>query len=430
MTQLQAAKEGTITDAMKAVAEYEGYSPEWIRDEVAAGRIVIPKNINHDFVPRGIGNKLKTKVNANIGTSEEHCNLEEEVAKLKIAVKHGADSVMDLSTGGKLDFALRTILDQSEVMVGNVPIYATIAKLGQEGKDVLDMTADMLFNEIEFQAKEGVDFMTVHCGITRRSISFMENSERLLGVVSRGGSLIKRWMVYHNQENPLYAQYDRLLDICEKYDVTLSLGDGFRPGAQADATDRGQIAELLVLGELVEKAQKRGIQVMVEGPGHVPLDQVVANVQLQKKVCNNAPFYVLGPLTTDIAPGYDHIVGAIGGALAAAHGVDFLCYVTPAEHLCLPTEEDVKRGVIASKIAAHSGDIVKKVPGAIERDHIVSKARRDFDWETIYANSLDPELARDRKENSESHGEDHCTMCGSLCAVKTDRKSAEETADR
>ncbi len=430
MTQLQAARKGIITDAMKKVAEYEGYSPEWIRDEVAAGRIVIPKNINHDFVPRGIGNKLKTKVNANIGTSEEHCNLEEEIAKLKIAVKHGADSVMDLSTGGKLDFALRTILDHSEVMVGNVPIYATIAKLGQQDKDVLDMTPDMLFDEIEYQAKEGVDFMTVHCGITRRSISFMDNCERLLGVVSRGGSLIKRWMVYHEQENPLYAQYDRLLDICEQYDVTLSLGDGFRPGSQADATDRGQIAELLVLGELVEKAQKRGIQVMVEGPGHVPLDQVVSNVELQKKICNNAPFYVLGPLTTDIAPGYDHIVGAIGGALAAAHGVDFLCYVTPAEHLCLPNEEDVKNGVIASKIAAHSGDIVKRVPGAIERDHIVSKARRDFDWETIYANSLDPELARDRKENSESQGEDHCTMCGSLCAVKTDRKSAEETAGR
>ncbi len=430
MTQLQAARKGIITDAIKAVAEYEGYSPAWIRDEVAAGRIVIPKNINHDFVPRGIGNKLKTKVNANIGTSEEHCNLEEEIAKLKIAVKHGADSVMDLSTGGKLDFALRTILDHSEVMVGNVPIYATIAKLGQQGKDVLEMTADMLFDEIEFQAKEGVDFMTVHCGITRRSISFMDNCERLLGVVSRGGSLIKRWMVYHEQENPLYEQYDRLLDICEQYDVTLSLGDGFRPGSQADATDRGQIAELLVLGELVEKAQKRGIQVMVEGPGHVPLDQVVSNVELQKKICNNAPFYVLGPLTTDIAPGYDHIVGAIGGALAAAHGVDFLCYVTPAEHLCLPTEEDVKQGVIASKIAAHSGDIVKRVPGAIERDNIVSKARRDFDWEAIYENSIDPELARDRKENSESHGEDHCTMCGSLCAVKTDRKSAEETANR
>jgi phosphomethylpyrimidine synthase len=295
-------------------------------------------------------------------------------------------------------------------------------KLIQNGKELLDMTPDMLFEEIEKQAISGVDFITVHTGITQRSISFFDNDERILGVVSRGGSMIKHWIKHHQQENPLYEEYDRLMNICEKYDVTLSLGDGFRPGAQADSTDRGQIAELLVLGELVDRARKRGIQVMVEGPGHVPLNEIEANVLLEKKICNNAPFYVLGPLTTDIAPGYDHIVGAIGGAIAAAKGVDFLCYVTPAEHLCLPTEEDVKQGVIASKIAAHAADIVKGVAGAMERDNIISKARRDFDWETIYKYSLDPELARRRKESSESQGQDHCTMCGSLCAVKRDKE--------
>lgn len=427
MTQMQSALKGIITPEMRDVAAYEHKELEWICDEVAIGRLVIPKNIHHNFTARGIGAGIKTKINANIGTSEEHCNLAEEIKKLKISEKYGADSVMDLSTGGNLDFARETILKQSTVMVGTVPIYAVAAKLIQEDKDLLDMTSDMLFEEIEKQAISGVDFMTVHTGITLRSISFFENDPRILGVVSRGGSMIKHWVKHHRRENPLYENFDRLMDICEAYDVTLSLGDGFRPGAQADATDRGQIAELLVLGELVDRARKRGIQVMVEGPGHVPLNEVEANVQLEKKICNNAPFYVLGPLVTDIAPGYDHIVGAIGGALAAANGVDFLCYVTPAEHLCLPTEEDVKQGVIASKIAAHAADIVKGIDGALERDNIISKARRDFDWETIYNLSLDPDLARKRKESSESQGQDHCTMCGSLCAVKRDREGLKTT---
>jgi len=422
MTQMQYAMKGMITTEMRDVAAYEKKDPEWIRGEVASGRLVIPKNIHHDFKARGIGAGLKTKINANIGTSEEHCNLAEEIKKLKISEKYGADSVMDLSTGGNLDFIRESIIKQSSVMIGTVPIYAVATKLTQDGKELIDMTPDMLFKEIEKQAIAGVDFMTVHTGITRKSISFFENDERILGVVSRGGSMIKYWVKHHHQENPLYEEYDRLMDICEKYDVTLSLGDGFRPGAQADATDRGQIAELLVLGELVDRARERGIQVMVEGPGHVPLNEVKANVLLEKKICNDAPFYVLGPLTTDIAPGYDHIVGAIGGAIAAANGVDFLCYVTPAEHLCLPTEDDVKQGVIASKIAAHAADIVKGVDGALERDNIISKARRDFDWETIYKYSLDPDLARERKEGSESKGQDHCTMCGSLCAVKRDKE--------
>jgi len=333
---------------------------------------------------------------------------------------------MDLSTAGRLDFALQSFLDRAGVMVGNVPIYACVAKLSQEGRTILDMTPDDLFGEIETQARMGVDFMTVHVGVCRRSLGFLENDPRIMGVVSRGGSLLKRWMMHHDRENPLYEYYGRLLDICEEHDVTLSLGDGFRPGAQADATDRGQIAEMLVLGELVDRARERGVQVMVEGPGHVPLDEVIANMQLEKKLCNNAPFYVLGPLVTDVAPGYDHIVGAIGGTVAAANGADFLCYVTPAEHLCLPTEDDVKQGVIASKIAAHAADIVKGVPGARERDNAMSRARREFDWPSVYRLAIDPELARNRKENSESGGEEYCSMCGELCAVRTDRESEKE----
>ena len=424
MTQLQAAREGRITEDMRIVAQDEGREPEWIRTEIAAGRIVIPKNRHRDFHPRAVGSGLSTKVNANIGTSQEHCNLEEELRKLEVAVAAGADSVMDLSTGGILEKIRTEILRRSSVMVGTVPIYAAVTRLIQDGKDDVDLTADLLFDEIEAQAQAGVDFVTVHAGVTRASIAALETDLRILGVVSRGGSLTRRWIGHHGQENPLYAQYDRLLDICEAHDVTLSLGDGLRPGAQADATDRGQLAELLVLGELVDRARERGVQVMVEGPGHVPLGDVILNMQLEKRICKNAPFYVLGPLPTDVAPGYDHLVGAIGGALAAANGADFLCYVTPAEHLCLPDEADVREGVIASKIAAHIADAAKGVPGAAERDRRISRARRNFDWEAIYRDAIDPELARRRKESSESKGEDHCTMCGGLCAVKTDRKVA------
>jgi len=421
MTQLESALKGIITPEMEIVASKENRSGEYIREEIAKGRIVIPKNINHNFSAVGIGNGLKTKVNSNIGTSEKHCVIEEEIEKLNISVKYGADSIMDLSTGGDLAAILKQIVDSSPIMVGTVPIYSVMSRLLAEEKAFYDMTPDLLFEEIENHAKLGVDFVTVHCGITKQSVATYETSERMLGIVSRGGSLIKQWMKNHKCENPLYEHYDRLLDICAKYDVTISLGDGMRPGAQFDASDRGQFAELLVLGELVDKARARGVQVMVEGPGHIPLDQVEMNVKLMKSICNDAPFYVLGPLVTDIASGYDHITGAIGGALAAGAGVDFLCYVTPAEHLCLPTPEDVKQGIIATKIAAHAGDIVKKVPGAIEKDHKVSKARREFDWETIYANSLDPELAKSRKHNSESKDDDYCTMCGKLCAVRTDR---------
>lgn len=420
MTQLESAKAGIITDEMRIVAKDENIDIEILQQKIASGKVVIPKNIKRNFHPVGIGNGLSTKINANIGTSEDHCNLEEEIEKMKIAEKYGVDSIMDLSTGGRLDFARETIIKKSKVMVGTVPIYGVITKLFSENKKIYDMTSDMLFAEIEKQAEQGVDFFTVHCGVNMRTLPFFESEDRLMGIVSRGGSLTKAWMKIHNAENPLYEEFDRLLEICLKYDITLSLGDGLRPGALHDASDRTQMAELLVLGELVERSRNAGVQVMVEGPGHIPLDQIEMNVQLQKSICRDAPFYVLGPLTTDIAPGYDHIVGAIGGAIAASKGVDFLCYLTPAEHLCLPNLDDVKNGVIATKIAAHTGDIVKGIKGAKERDHKISKARRDFDWENIYKYSIDPELSRERKESSEANSEEYCTMCGKMCAVRTD----------
>lgn len=423
MTQMQSALQGIITEEMRQVAADEGQEPEWVCAEIAAGRIVIPHNIHRSFEARGIGHGLRTKINVNIGTSEDHCHLADELTKLDIAIRYGADSIMDLSTGGNVAQIRDHLMQHSPVMFGTVPIYAVMTSLKREGKDLSAMTADMLFEEIDHQARSGVDFMTVHAGVTKRSLSFFEQDERVLGVVSRGGAFIRHWMRCHNAENPLYAGYDRLLTICERYDVTLSLGDGLRPGAQVDATDRGQVAELLVLGELVERARKRGVQVMVEGPGHVPLHEIIMNVQLQKRLCHQAPFYVLGPLTTDIAPGYDHIAGAIGGALAAAHGADFLCYLTPAEHLCLPTADDVKQGVIATKIAAHTADIAKGLGQAITQDRLISQARRAFDWDAVYAYSVDPEFARQRKEQSESRTQNHCTMCGSLCAVKMDQQT-------
>lgn len=420
-TQLQQALKGIVTQEMIDVAKKENADPEWLRNEIILGRIVIPKNINHDFPARGIGNGLCTKINANIGTSEKHCNFSEEIEKMKIAVKYGADAIMDLSTGGDLQMILQQILKESSVMVGTVPIYSVATRLLCKGKKIAQLDPENLFNEIEFQAKMGVDFMTLHCGVTKSSLSYLNNDERVCGIVSRGGALLKRWITDNNNENPLYEQYNRILDICEQYDVTISLGDGLRPGCGADATDRGQIAELLIQGELVDRARKRGVQVIVEGPGHMPIDQIEMNMKLMKKICHEAPLYVLGPLTTDSAPGYDHIVGAIGGTVAAIHGADFLCYVTPSEHLCLPNANDVKEGVIASRIAAQSADIVKNIDRARQRDYTISKARRDLDWETIYNNAIDPEMARKRRNESESSTEDYCTMCGNLCAVKNDK---------
>lgn len=420
-TQIQKAKQGIITPEMHEVANKENVDITWLMNEIALGRIVIPKNKNHNFSARGIGKGLGTKINANIGTSEKHCNFIEEIKKMEIAISHGADAIMDLSTGGNLRKILQQIISESSVMIGTVPIYGVATRLLSEEKKIAELNPKDLFEEIEIQAEMGVDFMTLHCGVTKSTLSFLDNDERVCGIVSRGGALLKRWMMDNNRENPLYEQYDRILEICQKYDVTISLGDGLRPGCGADATDRGQIAELLILGELVDRAREKGVQVMVEGPGHMPLDQIELNMKLMKRICHDAPFYVLGPLVTDSAPGYDHIVGAIGGTIAAIHGADFLCYVTPAEHLCLPNINDVKEGVMASKIAAHSADIVNNIYGSRQRDYIISKARRELDWETIFTNALDPVLAQKRKMESESRDEDHCTMCGNLCAIKNDK---------
>ncbi|MCP4612044.1 MAG: phosphomethylpyrimidine synthase ThiC, partial [Planctomycetes bacterium] len=363
------------------------------------------------------GKKLRTKVNANLGSSVDHCKVEHELEKLKAAHDAGADSVMDLSTGGNLQEMRKAIIENSELMVGTVPIYGVAIELTKKDRDVTDMTADMIFEEIERQCEEGVDFITVHCGVTRRSVSFAGKGQRVGGIVSRGGSLLAAWMHKNKKENPLYTEYNRLLKICFKHDVTLSLGDGMRPGALADATDQAQIEELIVIGELTKRAREKGVQVMVEGPGHVPLDQVEANMQLQQRICDEAPFYVLGPLTTDCAPGYDHISGAIGGAIASAAGADFLCVVTPAEHLCLPSPEDIFMGVMGTRIAAHSGDIVKGVGGAREQSLEMSKSRKKLDWEGMFKYALDPVLAKQRRELSESTDSEVCTMCGKLCAV-------------
>ncbi|MBN2723486.1 MAG: phosphomethylpyrimidine synthase ThiC [Deltaproteobacteria bacterium] len=416
-TQLSAARDGIITDEMKQVAQDEGYAPEYIREEVARGRIVIPKNVHRKFRAVGIGKGLSTKINANIGASNLRNFESEEVKKLDTAVLYGAHAVMDLSTGGDLDEIRTTIIKHSPVMIGTVPIYELATKY-----EPTDFTGDVLFDVIEKQARQGVDFVTVHCGITKKTLEIMDNnpSPRIGGIVSRGGSLLAAYITKTGNENPLYEEFDRLCDICFEHDVTLSLGDGFRPGALADASDAGQLSELMVLGELTIRARNRGVQVMIEGPGHVPLDQIEANVKLEKRLCDEAPFYVLGPIVTDVAPGYDHITSAIGGAMAASFGVDFLCYVTPAEHLRLPDVNDVRDGVIASRIAAHAGDIVKKVPGAFEWDKAMSRARKKLDWDAMYQLAMDPVKAQSYKMGSEASSEDVCTMCGKLCAVKTD----------
>ena len=418
-TQMQAARAGKITEAMKEVAAQERQSPETIRERVAKGTVAICANPNHTGVkPAGVGEGLRVKVNANIGTSSDFPDLAPELEKLKEAVRCGADAVMDLSTGDHIGASRRAIIGQSPVMVGTVPIYeATVTAMKERGA-VVDMKAEDLLRVIEGQAKDGADFMTLHCGLTREAIARLHRQGRVMDVVSRGGSFITGWMLHNEKENPLYENYDIILDICEKYDVTISLGDGLRPGCLADATDRAQIAELMTLGELVDRAWARGVQVMVEGPGHVPFDQIAANMKLEKQLCHGAPFYVLGPLVTDIAPGYDHITSAIGGTMAAVHGADFLCYVTPAEHLALPTLQDVHDGVIASRIAAHAADIVKGVPGAAEWDLSMARARKALDWEAQMDLAIDPETARAKRAWREAADTDACSMCGNYCAVK------------
>ena len=421
-TQMQLAREGKVTDAMRHVAEEEHVAVETVRERVAKGTIAICANVNHlaqgNFQPRGVGEGLRTKVNANIGTSSTFPEIAPELEKLDEAVKCGADAVMDLSTGDGIDESRRRIIEHSPIMVGTVPLYqATVRSIREHGA-VVEMTDDDILETIEAHAKDGADFMTLHCGVTRAAIEAMRAQGRVMDIVSRGGSFIAGWMLHNEQENPLYEHFDDILDICERYDVTISLGDGMRPGCTADATDRAQLTELITLGSLVDRAWRRGVQVMVEGPGHVPFDQIKANMQLEKRLCRNAPFYVLGPLVTDIAPGYDHITSAIGGTLAAASGADFLCYVTPAEHLALPTIEDVHTGVITARIAAHAADLVKDVPGARDWDRKMAEARKELDWKAQMDLAIDPELAREKRGARNPEDEGACSMCGDYCAVE------------
>ncbi len=418
MTQIEAARAGIVTDEMRYVAEQENRPVEFIMEGLKKGTIVIPKNKNHDIKPMGIGEGLRTKVNANIGTSSDIAQLDMELEKLKAAVSAKADSVMDLSTGGDLDYIRKKILDESPIVVGNVPIYQTAVEVALERGSVAYMTEDDIFSTIEKQAKDGIDYMTLHCGVTRETLERLINQGRVEDIVSRGGTFLSVWMLYNKKENPLFEHFDRVIEIAKQYDVTLSLGDGFRPGAIADATDRAQIHELILLGELHRRALEAGVQSMIEGPGHMPINQVVMNAQIEKSVCEGAPFYVLGPVVTDIAPGYDHITSAIGGALMAASGADFLCYVTRAEHVRLPTPEDVREGVIVTRIAAHAADIAKGIPGAFEWDLEMSKARKSLDWERMIELSIDPEYVKRERESSPPEEEDVCTMCGKFCAIK------------
>jgi len=423
MTQLEKARRGIISDEMKICAVEEGVEAEFIRQGMVDGNIVICRNVNHTTIkPLAIGAGLRTKVNANIGTSKDNNDMAVELEKLKIAAAAGADAVMDLSTGGDLAKIRKAVMEEATVAIGTVPIYQAAVKILADKKAIADMTSDDMFAVIEENGRDGVDFITVHCGVNRRSVAALEAQGRVLGIVSRGGSMTANWMRCNNRENPLYEEYDRLLSIAHRYDMVLSLGDGLRPGATSDATDRGQVQELIILGELAARARDAGVQVMIEGPGHVPITEVEANIKLQKKLCQGAPFYVLGPLPTDIAPGYDHITSAIGGAIAGAAGADFLCYVTPAEHLRLPTLADVRDGVIAARIAAHIADIAKGVKGARERDRKMSECRKNFDWQGQVDLSIDPERTVALLEKSRSADDEGCTMCGEFCAIKLGKR--------
>jgi phosphomethylpyrimidine synthase len=419
MTQLAKARGGVITPEMKMVAEKEQVDIRWLIEKMADGRIVIPANrIRKGIDPCGIGEGLLIKVNANIGTSSDRISVEDELAKLEVAINAGADTVMDLSTGGDIDRCRKEILKRSKVPVGTVPIYQAVVETINQTGGLIHLTVDKIFDVIEKHAADGVDFITVHCGLTRAALETMKNQGRITDIVSRGGAFLTTWMLHHDMENPLYEHFDRLLSIVKKYDVTLSLGDGLRPGSIADATDRAQVHELMTLGQLAKQASEKDIQVMIEGPGHVPLNQIKANILLEKQLCNNAPFYVLGPIVTDVAAGYDHVACAIGGAVAGEAGADFLCYVTPSEHLCLPSVEDVREGVIATRIAAHAADIARGNRLAMERDIKMSEARKGLDWETQIKLAIDPVKAKKmRGENPPGEG-DVCTMCGKFCAIK------------
>jgi phosphomethylpyrimidine synthase len=419
MTQILEARKGNITPEMQAVARGEGLPAEAVQEGIARGTMVITRNRVHGAIaPLGVGRGLRTKVNANIGTSQDRMSVAGEIEKLKAAVACGADAVMDLSTGGPIIEIRREILRQSTVAVGTVPIYQAAVETVASGRSIVQMDPEVLFRVIEEQCAEGVDFITVHCGVTRESVERLKRQGRIMDVVSRGGAFHLEWIIVNGAENPLYAQYDRLVEIAKRYDVTLSLGDGMRPGCLADATDRAQIEELITLGELRDAAVEAGVQVMIEGPGHVPINQVETNIRIQKELCKGAPFYVLGPLVTDVAPGYDHITSAIGGAIAGAAGADFLCYVTPSEHLRLPDLDDVREGVIASRIAAHAADIAKGVRGALDWDREMARRRKALDWKGQIELSMDPDRARKLRESSLPQESDVCSMCGEFCSMK------------
>ena len=419
MTQLEFAKKNIITALMRKLAAIEGIKPLKLMRLMRAGKVVIPLNINHKIKkPCAVGATLSTKVNANIGTSTDESRISDEIGKLKCAIKHGADALMDLSVGGNLSKIRKEVLKYSTVPVGTVPVYEVAVRAAKKNNNFLKFSAEDVLSVLEEQAKQGVDFFTIHSGVTKKSLKVLEKQKRFMGVVSRGGAIIVSWMKLHKKENPFYSHFDQILDIAHKYDVTLSLGDGLRPGSILDATDKAQIAELKILGGLAKRARDRGVSVMIEGPGHVPLNQIEKNIVLEKKYCSGAPFYVLGPLVTDVSPGYDHITSAIGGAIAASFGADFLCYVTPAEHLRHPKINDVRDGVIASRIAAHAGDLVKRKKTAIEWDRNISAARKARDWRKQIQLSIDPQKARQYRLSSKPKLSKVCTMCGKYCSIK------------
>lgn len=427
VTQIDFARAGQITPQMKEVAEREHRDPEYIRERVADGRIAIPGNIVHikkGMRAFGVGEGLSTKVNVNLGISGDKADAAEEWKKVKIAEDFGADAIMDLSNSGKTRQFRQQLIDETPLMVGTVPMYDAI---GYMEKPLVKLTKDDLFEVVRAHAEDGVDFMTIHCGINKSVTKTFKETGRLMNIVSRGGSLLFGWMEVTGNENPFYEFYDELLEICHEYDVTISLGDSCRPGCLYDSNDATETAEMIELGKLCKRAWAAGVQVMVEGPGHMALDEIAANMKLQKRLCHNAPFYVLGPLVTDIGVGYDHITAAIGGAISASSGADFLCYVTPAEHLCLPNAQDVLDGLMATKIAAHAADIAKKVPHARDMDDRMGQARRKLDWDAMWKCALDPVTGKKRYEESPAATEGTCTMCGKMCAVRTVNKIFEGT---
>ena len=416
-TQMDAAKHGIITPQIATVAEKENRTPEWVRERVAAGTIAIPANVHHTSLSaEGIGDGLRTKINVNLGISGDAKDYELEMNKVKMAVEMGAESIMDLSNYGKTHDFRKKLIDYSPAMIGTVPMYDAIGYLD---KDLLDISADDFLRVVEAHAKEGVDFMTIHAGINRRAVEAFRREGRRMNIVSRGGSLLFAWMMMTGNENPFFERYDDVLEILREHDVTISIGDALRPGCLDDSSDAGQISELIEIGHLTERAWAADVQVLVEGPGHMAMNEIAANMAMEKRICHGAPFYVLGPLVTDIAPGYDHITSAIGGAIAAANGANFLCYVTPAEHLRLPDLDDVREGIMASKIAAHAADIANGLPGARDRDNAMADARHKLDWEAMFQVALDPDKARRYYESTPPAERHTCSMCGKMCAVRT-----------